>query len=67
MVLALAFWLGVAVAMGVGWWWRRRAPANPTGLLLFVAGARHGLRLACFCWATRVDSRCRSGSWISRS
>lgn len=50
MVLALAFWLGVALAVSVGLWWWRRAPANPTGLLLFAAGAGHGLRLACFCW-----------------
>lgn len=50
MVLVVDFWLGVTLAMGVGWWWWWRAPANPTGRLLFAAGACHGVRLIGFCW-----------------
>ncbi|HZM66146.1 MAG TPA: ATP-binding protein [Nakamurella sp.] len=49
-VLASAFWCAVVLAVGVGWWWWRRAPANPTGRLLFTAGACHGLWLIGFCW-----------------
>ena len=49
-VLAVTCWCGVVLAFGVGWWWWRRAPANPTGRLLFAAGACQGLWMIGWCW-----------------
>jgi hypothetical protein len=41
-ILMSASWIGVLLACGVGLWWWWRAPANPTGRLLYLAGI-------CFC------------------
>ena len=49
-VLVGTFWISVVLALGVGWWWWWRAPANPTGRLLYAAGACHGLWLIGWCW-----------------
>lgn len=38
LLLAVTSWSSTLLAMGVGLWWWRRAPANPTGLLLFLSG-----------------------------
>ena len=37
-ILVGARWVGILLALGIGLWWWRRAPANPTGRLLFLAG-----------------------------
>lgn len=37
-ILVAARWVGILLALGVGLWWWRRAPANPTGRLLYLAG-----------------------------
>jgi signal transduction histidine kinase len=38
-VLVATAWASTLLAMGVGLWWWWRAPANPTGRLLYLAGA----------------------------
>ena len=37
-VLLCVRFAGIVLAMGVGLWWWWRAPANPTGRLLYLAG-----------------------------
>ena len=38
LMLVAASWSSTVLAMGVGLWWWWRAPANPTGWLLYLAG-----------------------------
>ncbi|OFE17379.1 hypothetical protein BA895_16495 [Humibacillus sp. DSM 29435] len=42
--------VGGVLGLGVGWWWWWRAPANPTGGLLYLAAAADWLALICYCW-----------------
>ena len=46
-------WCAVLLGLGVGLWWWSRAPANPTGRLLYVAG---------FCACCEIISRSWPGS-----
>lgn len=38
------------LGLGVGWWWWWRAPANPSGRLLYLAAAADWLYLIGYCW-----------------
>ncbi len=49
-VLVVVRLLGGVLGLSVGWWWWWRAPANPTGRLLYVAAAADWLALICYCW-----------------
>lgn len=42
--------VGGVLGLGVGWWWWWRAPANPTGRLLYLAAAADWLFLIGYCW-----------------
>lgn len=49
-VLASAWFCAVVLAVGIGWSWWWRAPANPTGRLLLVAGVCHCVWMIGRCW-----------------
>ena len=49
-VLVIVRLVGGVLGLGVGWWWWWRAPANPTGRLLYLAAAADWLFLICYCW-----------------
>ena len=49
-VLVLVRLIGGILGLGVGWWWWRRAPANPTGRLLYLAAASDWLFIIGYCW-----------------
>jgi signal transduction histidine kinase len=49
-VLAVALSSARILALAVGWSWWWRAPANPTGLLLFAAGICSCLWQMSWCW-----------------
>lgn len=42
--------VGGVLGLSVGWWWWWRAPANPTGRLLYLAAVADWLALICYCW-----------------
>ncbi len=48
--LVIVRMVGGALGLGVGWWWWWRAPANPTGRLLYLAAASDWLFLIGYCW-----------------
>ncbi len=49
-VLVIVWCVGGVLGLAVGWWWWWRAPANPTGRLLYLAAASDWLWLICYCW-----------------
>lgn len=49
-VLLVTQWSAIALGLAVGCWWWWRAPANPTGRLLYAAAVGQGLWLLAFCW-----------------
>ncbi|MDN5768207.1 MAG: hypothetical protein L0H96_04465 [Humibacillus sp.] len=49
-VLIIMRLVGGVLGMGVGWWWWWRAPANPTGRLLYLAAGADWLFLIGHCW-----------------
>ncbi|MEO7586919.1 MAG: hypothetical protein ABIS84_02710 [Arachnia sp.] len=48
--LVIVSCVGGALGLGVGWWWWWRAPANPTGCLLYLAAASDRLWTIAYCW-----------------
>ncbi|RMB62168.1 sensor histidine kinase [Tessaracoccus antarcticus] len=48
--LVIVSCLGGALGLGVGWWWWWRAPANPTGCMLYLAAASEWLWTIAYCW-----------------
>ena len=54
--------VGGVLGLGVGWWWWWRAPANPTGRLLYLAAAADWLALICYCWPASSSSPSSSSS-----
>ena len=49
-VLLATQWSAIGLGLAVGCWWWWRAPANPTGRLLYAATVGQGLWLLSFCW-----------------
>jgi len=49
-ILVIVRVVGGVLGPGVGWWWWWRAPANPTGRLLYLAAASDWLFLIGHCW-----------------
>lgn len=43
-------WCSTVLAMGVGLWWWWRAPANPTGRLLYLSGISQASFMISYCW-----------------
>jgi signal transduction histidine kinase len=49
-ILVVVRCLAGVLGLGVGWWWWWRAPANPSGRLLYLAAAADWLFLIGHCW-----------------
>ncbi|MDQ2852121.1 MAG: histidine kinase [Actinomycetota bacterium] len=58
--------IGAVLGLGVGLWWWWRAPANPTGRLLYVAAAADVLLVVGYCWpGSRWADELTWVSWLT--
>ncbi len=49
-ILLAVRWVGDVLGLAVGLWWWLRAPANPTGRVLYLAAAADWSFLITYCW-----------------
>jgi signal transduction histidine kinase len=58
-------WIGDALGLSVGLWWWWRAPANPTGRLLYLAATADWVFLIAYCWpGSRVAAELTWFGWL---
>lgn len=64
-ILLAVRWVADALGLGVGLWWWWRAPANPTGRLLYLAAAADWFFLITYCWpGSRVAAEHTWFGWV---